>query len=514
VPQQPIVVFRVDGSAVMGSGHVKRCLALAQAMRELGAYVIFVSRPLDAAFDTFWVSADVPVRSLPGLDNPVQSQLTTADDPPHASWLGVDWHQDARETIECLNDLRPNWMVVDHYALDARWHRLVGSALGVQLVVIDDLADRPLHPHVLLDQNWSQDHSKKYFNRLNSEPVRLMGPRYALLSTQYRDAPRKARSEKVKSIGIFMGGTDVGAASAHAIQACRRAQFSGAIEVATTTANPHLHALSQACDLDTRAKLLVDEPNLLGFWSRHDLYIGAGGGATWERCCLAAPTIGVALARNQQAVIEELNNLGALLAAHMPNDDASCWPSLEQAVHQLLDDAPRRRSLAEVSGAMVDGYGALRVGLICVGENFYLQPASMSDAPLLFQWRNHPSVRNVSHDQRVIDLSEHLAWFERALSNAHRLIYVAKVGELVVGSIRFDQHSEDAYEVSLYTNPALTGLGLGKRMLNAGALALAERTAAKRITAQVVEGNEASTRLFAACGYHGGPYNFQKDLIR
>jgi UDP-2,4-diacetamido-2,4,6-trideoxy-beta-L-altropyranose hydrolase len=514
VQQASIVVFRVDGSYAIGLGHVKRCLALAHALRELGARVVFVSRPLDAAFDSLWASSDVPLLRLPKVDTSNESHPTMPDDSLHTNWLGVDWRQDARETIECLRNIRADWLVVDHYALDARWHEFVKQALGVKLLAIDDLANRKLAADVLVDQNWAQDYSKKYATYLSRNTRRLLGPRYALLSKAYRDAPRNMLNQTVKSIGIFMGGTDVGNASAQALKACRSAKFTGVVEIVTTNANPQLHALAQTCALDAQAKLTVDELNLIDFLSRHGLYIGAGGGATWERCCLAVPTIALALADNQVAVVEELNNLGALLAARFSSENTNRLPSLEHAISQLLSDLSKRHSLAKLAGTLVDGYGALRVGIVCLGHQLYLRRASMNDAKLLFDWRNHPAVRAVSRDQKVMNLSDHLSWFEHALSDSSRLMYVAEIGGLVVGSIRFDQHSADTYEVSLYTNPALVGLGLGQRMLDVGTRELTERTQAKHIVAEVLPGNESSGRLFTACGYRGGPYNFRKNLER
>lgn len=103
-----------------------------------------------------------------------------------------------------------------------------------------------------------------------------------------------------------MGGTDPGGISARVLAACRAAGFAGTIEVVSTSANSRLDALQQACAVDSAVTLTLDQPDLAGFFARHDLQIGAGGGATWERCCIGAPTVAMALVANQSAVVPGL----------------------------------------------------------------------------------------------------------------------------------------------------------------------------------------------------------------
>ena len=202
-----------------------------------------------------------------------------ADDPPHASWAAIDWQQDADETVAALQASPPNWLVLDHYAFDARWHRQVSQDLNTRLLVIDDTADRTIDADALLDHNWSADHRAKYAGHLGREPRWLAGPRFALLGRTYRDAPRYREAPEVRSIGIFMGGTDPGGISMRVLAACREAGFAGEIEIATTSANPNLADLRTACADSPPARLTIDLPDLAHFFSRHGLQVGGGGGA-------------------------------------------------------------------------------------------------------------------------------------------------------------------------------------------------------------------------------------------
>jgi UDP-2,4-diacetamido-2,4,6-trideoxy-beta-L-altropyranose hydrolase len=242
VPAALRVAIRVDASATIGTGHLRRCLSLVQALIEQGARVSLVTRALDAVSAQVLREAPCPVHWLPAPEGEFQ---TDSSDTPHAAWDGVSWAQDARDTASALKSERPDWLVLGLYAFDSRWHDAVRTAWGCQLLVIDDTADRALAPDVLLDHNWAPDHRAKYAGRLTREPRWLGGPRHALLSPAYRNAARHTFRTRVHSIGIFMGGTDPGGVSARVLAACRAAGFVGRIEVVSTSANPHLSALRE-----------------------------------------------------------------------------------------------------------------------------------------------------------------------------------------------------------------------------------------------------------------------------
>lgn len=511
----PRVALRVDASATMGTGHLRRCLSLAQALVEQGARVNLLIRRLDDVAQQVLsdpiVSAGLDVYWLPTPADPCAPEEMG---PPHQAWAGVHWAQDANDTVAALQDVVPDWLVVDHYAFDARWHAAIRQDLGCQLLVIDDMADRPLDADALLDQNWSADHSVKYAPHMRRKSRWMTGPRYALLSAVYREALRYRFHAQVRSLGIFVGGTDPGGASAQVLKTCRLSGFSGPIEVVTTSASPRLAELRAACAGTPGTSLSLDEPNLAGFFARHDLQIGAGGGATWERCCIGVPSIGLVLAANQMAVVPALDKLGVLKAARIDDlPEPAGVPELSQVLIGLLANPLARQALGERAASLVDGRGAQRVALSLLRDTLHLRPATSGDGQMLHRWRNHPAVRTVSGTTAPIGLADHLGWLQRVLVAGDRWLFVAEVGQLSIGCIRFDRLAADRIEVSLYLDPDLRGLGLGRRLLLAGEQTMHERLShGFSVDASVVPGNTASQRLFEACGYHGGPLQYQKTV--
>lgn len=496
------IAIRADASPRIGRGHIQRMLSLGQALRALGGEVRFVCRDLGTAIAPLVESGGAGVSMLP---EPAAG-WASRDDVFHAEWLGVDWEQDANETVAALRDWQPDWLIVDHYALDARWHDHVRSALGVQVAVKDDLADRALSADLVIDHNYDPDHRAKYTGRLTRKARLLGGPGYALLAPEYRDVRPEPRGAEVASIGVFMGGFDAVNASVDVLAALWAAGYRGSVEVASTGGNPHLAELETLLAAWPGGRLLLDQPSLAGFFARHDLHVGAGGGATWERACMGAPTLALAVAENQRAVLMAMEARGCLLAIDAPDTE-----KIASALARLIADASMRQAMGAAAAKLVDGRGAERVALAMMARELWLDPATADDSAMMFAWRNHPDTRAVSATHEEIAWEDHAGWLDRVLADPERKLFVARVGERPVGVLRLDYRVPDRAEVSLYTDPDLKGLGLGPGMLRQ---AEAEMPPGGFIEAQVLTGNIASERLFAGAGYRGdGPNRWIKGPL-
>ena len=486
------VAVRVDASRAIGTGHVRRCLALADQLRAIGAEVRFVSR--DLGLD---VPAPVAAAGFETVRLPAPSQPFTPDpNIPHSAWAQVDASTDAAEAGDALADSPPDWVIVDHYAFGAGWHRTVRERLGCRVAAIDDVPDRDFACDLLVDHNFAPDHRVKYAGRLPSGTTLLGGPRFALLGPAFAEAPRYAFKESVRSIGIFMGGVDAADVSSVVVAAIDECGFSGPVEIVSTAANPNLPALEARVAARTDCRLVTDLPDLAAFLARHDLQVGAAGGATWERCCLGVPTLLLVVADNQRPVAAALAEED-IVATTEPLD-AVDPTSIAAALRRLIADPDRRRRLAERSRALVDGFGARRVAVALGASRLTVRPATPQDSAMMHAWRDHPATRSVSRNPQPIAREDHEAWLDRTLADPSRTLMIAQIGPAPVGVIRFDKLDERSVEVSLYLDPALHGLGLGRTMLLAGEDAI-ER--GLDIRAEVIEGNIASARLFESAGY-------------
>ena len=490
------IALRVDASPTIGIGHLTRCLALGQALRTLGAQTVFVTRELGIDSDAFIAAQGFHGLRLARPDAQLPASAADGDD-RHAAWFGVSQRVDADDTRAAIDTFSPDWLVVDHYALDRRWHDQVTAGTSRRVCVIDDLANRALHADLLVDHNPSPDHRVKYGAFAAGVPRLLGGPRFALLGPAYATATRYEFRPRVQSIGIFMGGTDALQMSALALRACREvARFCGPIQVATTSSNPYLAALQRLCSTSGETELLVDLPDLAGFFSRHDLQIGAGGGAAWERCCIGAPTLTLKWADNQSVVLAALEAHGAARTSTALTAEA-----IGSAVTALVDDSEARHLLSERSRGWIDGRGAERVALALYADTLTLWPAKLDDAEAAHAWRNDARTRRFFRNPTAVPLDEHVAWWSRTLRDEKRRLLIGVCGNRAVGLIRFDVEGEEA-EVSIYIDPELTGLGLGNRLLEAAQRWVATQAARiRRVVAEVQPENAASAGAFRAAGF-------------
>jgi len=360
------LVFRADASLLMGSGHVMRCLTLADALAAQGAQCHFISRAhpgnlLELIRQRGFAVTALPVElPLPPANTQVASEHLKA--PVHASWLGCDWQTDAEQTRLILAKLQPDWLVVDHYALDQRWEAALRPHYK-KLMVIDDLADRPHHCDLLLDQNLGRQ-PQDYANLVPAQCKLLIGPQYALLRPEFaalRGYSLQRRQQPVlKQLLITMGGVDQPNATGQVLQALKGCALPQdcRISVVMGLQAPWLSQVrGQAQAMPWPTEVLVNISDMAQRMADSDLAIGAAGSTSWERCCLGLPTLLVVLADNQRLGVQALQEAQAALLIGDVSDIAMKLPlALNASVshHRLCD-------MRTATAAITDGRGVDKV---------------------------------------------------------------------------------------------------------------------------------------------------------
>jgi len=348
------VVFRADASLQMGTGHIMRCLTLAEVLKKQGAEVEFICRVHEGNLVECIELQGFKVHVLP------LSQNTAIDDGLYGSqWLGANQQEDAALCLPILEEIKPDWLIVDHYSLDQTWQSVLAECF-TKRVVIDDLANRKHQCDVLLDQTYGRKASD-YAGLVPKRSQLLLGSEYALLRPEFAEWREYSLQRRIKpsfkKLLITMGGVDpdnVTGELLDALKGCSLPKELDIIIVMGSTA-PHLKKVQHQAELlPYKTHVLVDVSNMAEVMANADLAIGAAGATTWERCCLGLPSILVVLAENQKDIAGFLKKQQAAIVISK-NDISNDLKLVEGiSVASLLNLSKNTRDIT-------DGKGVLRV---------------------------------------------------------------------------------------------------------------------------------------------------------
>lgn len=362
------IAFRADASVQIGTGHVMRCLTLADALVAQGAKCEFICREHTGNLIELIRSKGHVAHTLPIAPSEFEGSTsagsgTAALDLPHSQWLGATQTQDANACVSMLAAQRPDWIIVDHYALDARWEK-AAARFSRKLMVIDDLADRQHACDLLLDQTFGRD-AGDYRTIAPAHCKLLCGSQYALLrpefaalrpySLQRRDTP------VLKELLITMGGVDKDNVTGQVLQALHQCALPAdcRITVVMGATAPWLEAVKTlAQDLPWSNRVLVGVSNMAQLMADSDIAIGAAGATSWERCCLGLPSAMMVLADNQQKAASLLESASA---ARPLSPGVEFEAELAKFIDELSHSHEYHRKLIENASKIADGTGCQRV---------------------------------------------------------------------------------------------------------------------------------------------------------
>ena len=355
------IAFRADASVRIGTGHVMRCLTLADALRAQGHECLFICRDHPGCMSELITQRGYELHLL---THKIPTDLENESDNllAHAEWLGVPWQQDAEQTNRVLSGQKVDWLVADHYALDSRWERQIASKVK-RILVIDDLADREHQADILLDQNALGNQIKeRYQDLINRDCRLLLGPQYALLSQEYRilASALPQRDGYVSRVLIFVGGSDPHHLTERYLEALACPSFKRlSIDVVIGNNHPSPDIVQKMVDRQGGARLYSGLPSLSALMVRADLMLGAGGATNWERMCLGLPAIVVSVARNQEKINQELGRLS--LVHFMGPAEKVTVDDISRSLASMLKNTHTTSAQSKAMRAIVDGNGTWRL---------------------------------------------------------------------------------------------------------------------------------------------------------
>jgi len=473
------LIIRADASVAIATGHVMRCLALAQAWQDAGGNVVFAIAESTPAIETLLRSEGMEIVHLEVSPNSVQ---------------------DAQDVSALACGRQATWIVVDGYRFDSDYQRNLKNA-GLKLLFVDDLGQcEHYFADLVLNQNV---HANEFMYADRKAHTRLLlGPRFAMLRRDFRRWRKWDRdiAPKGRKVLVTMGGSDPDNVTALVLEALRAVEIDGLEVIAVLGgSNPHTDFLTTLVNQSPPIRFLRDATNMPELMAWADVAVSAAGSTCGEMCLLGLPAILLDLAENQTPVAQELGRRRA--AIHLGSSKEVTAAEIAAKVQSLLLSTEHRVSLSQASRVLVDGDGAARVvAAICHGD-LRLRRVQEKDCRLLWEWANDPNVRPVSFATEQISWERHMQWFDAKLRDPNAVLYlVVDSADIPAGQVRY-QIDGAAAAVSVSLAPQFRGRGYGQLALKMATEDLFRMTATKQIDAYVKPNNTASLRLFARAGY-------------
>nr|WP_315043076.1 UDP-2,4-diacetamido-2,4,6-trideoxy-beta-L-altropyranose hydrolase [uncultured Moraxella sp.] len=532
-------VIRADASLQIGSGHIMRCLTLANALKKNEHEVTFICREHDGHLIDFFNNQNINVEILA---KPKNQNFTK--NYAHSEWLGVSETDDFAECLPILQKIQPNWLIIDHYAIAKNWQTLARQHFpNVKILQIDDLADREHDCDILLDQTFGRKNDD-YQSLVPKNCQLLLGCRFALLRDEFANwrefsLGRRQKISKIKTILINLGGVDKDNITLKVLQNlaeyCQKTEQNFNITVVMGKTAPHTPSVQDFAKQMPNCHVLIGADNMAELMANADMAIGAGGSTSWERCCLGVPALLLVLADNQSYLANVLHEKNAVVALldlqNFEQDFLAKLQDLQQTFVKISQNCQK----------VVDGFGAKRVAnyldlSVKYQQNFAkisVRLATVNDLITVWQWRNHEEVRKFMFGQDEIALSDHKKWFNKQLSLSNVTLLIFELNQQPIGFVNFTRLTVDKYQTlnnsvksknALATNkaswgfylspdcPKGQGLGFLLGVLAIGFIFNQTNTLYQKppqaITAQVLAYNQASLALHRKLGF------VEKDVLK
>jgi len=487
------VVIRTDSSQKIGSGHVMRCLSLAEELRKSCVDVEFIVRNHIGNINKQIEKNGFQVNLLPKQNNKQQSLAG------YEKWLGLKQSIDANETIQIIKDREIDWLIIDHYALDYNWEEKL-RPYTKNIMVIDDLANRKHDCDFLLDQNYIHDDSR-YDCLLSPDTVKLLGSKYALLRKEFIENNR-IQNNSIKKILIFFGGSDPYNLTLLAIKALTQPKLKHLyVDVVIGDGNPHQSELKKAISEYSNITLHIQIDNIAELMSKADLALGAGGVTTWERMAIGLPAIIITTADNQIASTKDLDEDGYIkwLGNVDKVDEQIIYNELLDVINnnnQLQEQSQKCKELVDAKGVQIVS------GLLTNGpdpETISVRRAKLSDMSLYWHWANDKVVRRNAFNQQTIKWREHQEWYKKKLGDPNATLLLIESNIAPIGQVCFDRSSL-YYTISYSLAKQFRGFNLGWRLLK-NAIDYLKVEKPFILAGKVKDNNMVSIKIFKKLGF-------------
>ncbi|CAA6676533.1 MULTISPECIES: UDP-2,4-diacetamido-2,4,6-trideoxy-beta-L-altropyranose hydrolase [unclassified Lentimonas] len=477
------ILIRADAGGNIGTGHVMRMLALAQACMRRGLHVTLASVDCPAVLARRVASLGIDIQQI------------------HAEKIGS--HEDAKSTLAAAKELNCQWIITDGYHFDYEYQVRIKQS-GRSLLCLDDYKyTERWHCDALLNQNLDAEKTQSYSSEAHHAQL-LLGAHYCLLREEFlKHTNTRKEWKKIERLLITLGGSDPENATEATLQLVDSIPLGRQLHIRVIAGadNPHLNRL-RAFSGRHHIETLTNVLNMPEQYDWADAIISAGGSTCWEWLHRGLPGAIVTIADNQLPIVKALTKERK---AALPLGWFQQFDFKKHGSHLAtwLENPNNLINQAEVR-SIIDGNGADRIAGFLSGLPFMLRTAQAHDCGQYLQWANDAMVRANSFSSKIIDPATHRQWFQRRIESPNACLLVACSFENdPIGQVRFEFDSDtNCWTIGVSIDAHYRSKGLGRTlMLEALRWMRLHHGDDLTIRAEVINTNTASVRLFEASGF-------------
>lgn len=478
--QKKSLFIRADAGGVLGTGHVMRMIALAQAFQKLGGGVVLATSSCPEMLADRLSEMELNHKSLETNDygsNADLSETKTLADQSGSGWIVLDGYHFRESFQKGLVEADFKVLCVDDYGHCDEWYcdALLNQNLG--------------------SETWGEPISHR--NPFSS----FLGADFALLREEFQtiEIAGAQQTEQLERILITLGGADSNNATGAILnllekETARELQ----IRVLVGAGNPN-RALLENWNSRHQIELIVNASDMPAQFSWAQGVICAGGSTCWEVLRYGLPSAVVTIAENQVPVVAALReqrlsvNLGW-------EDQLTTDPTISEKLSSWLN-APGKLLDLKAVRSVIDGQGANRVAHFLM-HGLTLRDANEEDLDRYFEWANDPAVRQNALNTEPIQREDHERWFPSRVESSSAHLFVAEKEGVPVGQVRFERKEDGRYLLGYSIVAAFRGKNLGSPLLDAGCDRLAcQVPSGGEILAEVRTANLASQNALKRAGF-------------
>lgn len=477
------VFFRADGGAESGLGHVVRCCALADMLRNDFECHFFIREPA----------------------HNIQQMILGHCDQVHPLPHNANYNDEAAAWADTLSG--EEIIVLDGYSFTLEYQQYI-KVTGARLVCIDDIHDTPFvadavinHAPGITIRNYIVEPYTSIF----------LGTDFLLLRAPFLNAVAK-RKEKtaINSLFVCFGGSDFNNLTGKMLEAAILSGRLKTINLVVGSAFQHIDQLDASIRLhsanpNTQINLHCNIPAaaLADIIAASDLAICPCSSILFEACALGTGLISGFYVDNQKHIFHYLDQKGIFIG--VGDFNTVDIESIGKIISSM--DVTQVNRQVGLQQEFIDGRSPQRLKkLFYKLDKEYgikVRKVTAADVEIMFEWANDPETRANAINTAPISWEGHVQWFNRRIqdTSSHMFIFEHVTSKKRIGLTRFDLLN-DTYLISYLVDKDHRGAGWGEVILKCGIAELMKAIGGRpKLKAMVKEGNHPSSQVFVNLGF-------------